>query len=79
MKFTHGLELGLFFGGSGGQDVDSGDEDFKVICPGTTGVVFIEIERDIYDLALLGKGSWTLGAGKDAVWEGGQTGKVGRL
>lgn len=79
MKFTHGLELGLFFGGSGGQDVDSGDEDFKVICPGTTGVVFIEIERDVYDLALLGKGFWTLGAEKDAVWEGGQTGKVGRL
>lgn len=39
MKFTHGLELGLF--GGGGQDVDSGDEDFKIICPGTTGVIFL--------------------------------------
>lgn len=58
--------------------MDSGDEDFKIICPGTTGVIFIEIERDVYDLAFLGKGSWTLGAGKDAVWEGGQTGKGGK-
>lgn len=51
----------------------------KLFAQELRGLFFIEIERDVYDLAFLGKGSWTLGAGKDAVWEGGQTGKVGRL
>lgn len=37
---------------------------------------FIEIEKNVYDLALLGKVVVSWGAGKDAVWEGSSTARV---
>lgn len=53
--------VGFFGRVGGGGEVDSGDEDFKIIYLGTRGGYFYwNRKKSIYDFALLGKGvvSW---------------------